>query len=118
MEEYYMWELEASLVVTSHHLNKLVLLVGTRDLRTLWSPPVSLNQERDIERRKAVFFFFFFKFIVFEKSPMKTYMGECLIYIKVPLDETKAQALEKNWESKGDPKEPRTHKKNQCSTSR
>jgi hypothetical protein len=44
--------------------------------------------------------------------------GECLIYIKVPLDETKAQALKKNWESKGDPKEPRTHKKNHCSTSR
>jgi hypothetical protein len=50
---------------------------------------------------------------------MKTYMGGMPdIYIKVPLDETKAQALEINWESKRDPKEPRTHKKNHCSTSR
>jgi hypothetical protein len=64
------------------------------------------------------FYLFIYLFYFFEKSPMKTYMGECLIYIKVPLDETKAQALEKNWESKGDPKEPHTHKKNHCSTSR
>jgi hypothetical protein len=47
---------------------------------------------------------------------MKTYEGECLIYKKIPLDETKAQALEKNRESKGDPKEPHTHKKNHCNT--
>jgi len=31
--------------------------VGTHDLRTLWSPPVSLNQERDTQRRKPAFFF-------------------------------------------------------------
>jgi hypothetical protein len=36
----------------------------------------------------------------------------------IPLDETKTQALKKNWESKGDPKEPHTHKKNHCSTLR
>ncbi len=26
---------------------------------TAWSPPISLNQERDTQRRKAIFFFFF-----------------------------------------------------------
>jgi hypothetical protein len=36
----------------------------------------------------------------------------------IPLDETKAQALKKNWEFKGDPKKPHTHKKNHYSTSR
>jgi hypothetical protein len=34
------------------------LLVGTRDLRTLWSPPVSLNQERHTQRHKATNFIF------------------------------------------------------------
>jgi len=33
-------------------------LVGTHDLRTLWSPSVSLNQERDTQRHKEVFFLF------------------------------------------------------------
>ncbi len=36
---------------------------------------ISLNQERDTQRRKTVFFFFSFKFIVFEKSPMKSVAG-------------------------------------------
>jgi hypothetical protein len=43
-------------------LNFYSLLVGTRDLRTLWSPPVSLNQERDTQRRKAVFILFLIYF--------------------------------------------------------
>jgi hypothetical protein len=57
------------------HAN-LFVLVGTRDLRTLWSPPVSLNQERDTQRRKAVFILFYFIYLfiykfnlLFLKSP-------------------------------------------------
>ncbi len=46
--------------------------MGTRDLRTLWSPPVSLNQERHTQRCKIAFFN---KFIIFEKSPMKSVVG-------------------------------------------
>jgi hypothetical protein len=38
--------------------SKLLLLVGIRDLRTLWSPPVSLNQEIHTQRRKAAIFIF------------------------------------------------------------
>ncbi len=34
------------------------LLVGTRVLQTLWSPPVSLNQETHTQRRKAANFIF------------------------------------------------------------
>ncbi len=52
--------------------------MGTRDLRTLWSPLVSLNQERHTQRRKAAnFIFVLFIFCdkkSVEKSPMKTYM--------------------------------------------
>jgi len=40
--------------------------VGTRDLRTLWKPPVSLNQERHTQRHKVVFFFLN---LLFLKSP-------------------------------------------------
>jgi hypothetical protein len=36
----------------------IILLVGTRDLRTLWSPPISLNQERHTQRCKAANFIF------------------------------------------------------------
>jgi len=43
-------------------------LVGTRDLRTVWSPPVFLNQERDTQRRKAIFYLFIFN-LLFLKSP-------------------------------------------------
>jgi hypothetical protein len=55
-----------------------VPLVGTPDLRTLWSPLVSLNQERHTQRHKAANLFFFLIFFLWrksvEKSPMKTYM--------------------------------------------
>jgi hypothetical protein len=39
--------------------------------------PVSLNQERDTQRRKTTFYFYFYfiYFIVFEKSPMKSVAG-------------------------------------------
>jgi len=54
---------------------------GARDLRTLWSPPVSLNQEGQeghTKEQSSLFFSFFLKKILFrkfvEKSPMKTYM--------------------------------------------
>jgi cytochrome bd-type quinol oxidase subunit 1 len=52
----------------------LYVLVGTRDLRTLWSPPVSLNQERHTQRRKAVNFIYFLWRKSVEKCPLKTYM--------------------------------------------
>jgi hypothetical protein len=67
-------------------LDRFVILVGTCDLRTLWSPPVSLNRiyfERDhTQRRKAVNFNF--NFILFcgenllKSPPWKTY-GEASI---------------------------------------
>jgi hypothetical protein len=41
--------------------------VGICDLRTLWSPPVSLNQERHTQRRKTVFLFILN--LLFLKSP-------------------------------------------------
>jgi hypothetical protein len=44
--------------------------VDTRDLRTLWSPPVSLNQERHTQRRKAVNFIFIL-FICCDENPLK-----------------------------------------------
>jgi hypothetical protein len=43
--------------------------MGTRDLWTLWSPPVSLNQERHTQRHKAIFFFFY----CFWKLPHEIY---------------------------------------------
>jgi hypothetical protein len=64
-------------------------LVGTRDLqtlwsppvslnqerhtqgRTLWSPPVSLNQERHTQRRKAANYFFIFLFFC-DENPLKS----------------------------------------------
>ncbi len=43
---------------------------GARDLQTMWSPPVSLNQERDTQKRKAALFFFLINFnLLFLKSP-------------------------------------------------
>ncbi len=55
----------------------IYILVGTHDLRTLWSPPIFLNQERHTQRRKAAVFIFIL-FILWrksvEKSPVKTYM--------------------------------------------
>jgi hypothetical protein len=51
--------------------------VGTRDLRTLWCPPISLNQVGHTQRCKAAIFIFLIYFLWWkfvEKSPMKTYM--------------------------------------------
>jgi hypothetical protein len=48
----------------------LLLLVGTRDLRPLWSPPVSLNQERHTQRRKAANFNLIY-FIFCDENPLK-----------------------------------------------
>jgi hypothetical protein len=45
-------------------------LVGTCDLRTLWSPPVSLNKERHTQRRKAANFIFIL-FIFCDENPLK-----------------------------------------------
>jgi hypothetical protein len=45
--------------------------VGTRDLRTLWSPLVCLNQERHTQRRKAANFIFIL-FIFFDENPLKS----------------------------------------------
>jgi hypothetical protein len=49
----------------------MYLLVGTCDLRTLWSPPVSLNQERHTQRRKAANFNLFY-FIFCDENPLKS----------------------------------------------
>ncbi len=46
-------------------------LVGTRDLRTLWSPPISLNQERHTQRHKAANFIFIL-FIFCDENPLKS----------------------------------------------
>jgi hypothetical protein len=53
--------------------------VGTCDLRTLWSPPVSLNQERHTQRRKAAILFLFYLFFVTKirwKVPHENIHGE------------------------------------------
>jgi hypothetical protein len=47
------------------------VLVGTGDLWTLWSPPVSLNQERHTQRRKAANFIFIL-FIYYDENPLKS----------------------------------------------
>jgi hypothetical protein len=47
------------------------ILVGTRDLRTLWSPQISLNKERHTQRRKAAIFIFIL-FIFCDKNPLKS----------------------------------------------
>jgi hypothetical protein len=66
-----------------------VKLVGTRDLQTLWSPPISLNQERHTQRRKTTIYLFIYiycfwwKFV--EKSPMKTYMEGMSDIYKSPI---------------------------------
>jgi hypothetical protein len=49
----------------------IYLLVSTRDLQTLWSPPVSLNQERHTQRRKAATFIFYL-FIFCDENPLKS----------------------------------------------
>jgi len=44
--------------------------VGTRDLRTLWSPSVTLNQERHTKAQSSfLFFYFYFLNLLFLKSP-------------------------------------------------
>jgi hypothetical protein len=48
-----------------------IRLVNTCDLRTLWSPPVSLNQERHTQRRKAATFIFIL-FIFCDENPLKS----------------------------------------------
>jgi hypothetical protein len=55
----------------------LYQLVGTCVLQTLWSPPVSLNQERHTQRRKAANFIFILYRSVLEAwgglaGPMRT----------------------------------------------
>jgi hypothetical protein len=62
-------------------------LVGTCDLRTLWSPPVSLNQERHTQRRKAATFIFIFYFFVKKirwKVPHENIYGEANILENFP----------------------------------
>jgi hypothetical protein len=57
------------------------ILVGTRDLRTLWSPPVSLNQMGHTQRRKASIFIFILFIFCDEnllKSPNKHHSGRLL----------------------------------------
>ncbi len=49
----------------------ILILVGTPDLRTLWSPPVSLNQERHTQRCKAANFIFIL-FIFCDENPLKS----------------------------------------------
>jgi hypothetical protein len=56
----------------------IYILVRTRDLRTLRSPPVSLNQERHTQRRKAVYFIFIL-FIYCWKVPHENIYGEASI---------------------------------------
>jgi hypothetical protein len=71
-----------------HHLT----LVGTCDLRTLWNPPVFLNQEGHTQRRKTTILFIYL-FILWrkslEKSPMKTYMVKWAFW-KFPKKKTKS----------------------------
>jgi hypothetical protein len=49
----------------------ILVLVGTHDLRTLWSPLVSLNQETHTQRRKAANFIFIL-FIFCYKNSLKS----------------------------------------------
>jgi hypothetical protein len=49
----------------------LMRLLGTRDLRTLWSPLVSLNQEGHTQRRKVAIFIFIL-FIFCDKNSLKS----------------------------------------------
>jgi hypothetical protein len=61
----YLWQVNFKNVV------HMVLLVGTRDLRTLWSPPVSLNQEGHTQRCKTTIFIFIL-FIFCDKNSLKS----------------------------------------------
>ncbi len=45
--------------------------MGTRDLWTLWSPSISLNQERHTQRRKTTNFIFIL-FIFCDENPLKS----------------------------------------------
>ncbi len=49
----------------------ICILVGTRDLRTLWSPLVALNHERHTQRCKAANFILFL-FIFCDKNLLKS----------------------------------------------
>jgi hypothetical protein len=49
----------------------ICILVGTRDLRTLWSPSVFLNQERHTNRRKTTIFIFIL-FIFCDENSLKS----------------------------------------------
>ncbi len=53
------------------HKLLLPLLVGTSNLWTLWSPLVSLNQERHTQSRKAANFIFILLFFC-DKNPLKS----------------------------------------------
>ncbi len=56
--------------------------MGTRDLRTLWSPLVSLNQERHTQRRKATNFLIFYLLFVTKirwKVPHENIHGEASV---------------------------------------
>ncbi len=46
-------------------------LVGTRDLRTLWSPPFSLNQERHTQTRKTANFIYLFIYFC-DENPLNS----------------------------------------------
>jgi len=54
-------------------------LVGTRDLRTLWSPTVFLNQERDTQRHKAIFYFFIFNLLFLKSPPQNPLLADLII---------------------------------------
>jgi hypothetical protein len=50
------------------------VLVGTRDLQTLWSPPVSLNQKKHTQKHKAAIYLF----IVFDENLLKSLPAQLL----------------------------------------
>ncbi len=57
--------------------------MGTRDLRTLWRPPVSLNQVGHTQRCKSAIFFFNFFFVtkICWKVPHENIHGEASFYV-------------------------------------
>ncbi len=62
-------------------------LVGTCDLRTLWSPPISLNQDKHTKAQSKLILFLFYLFFVTKirwKVPHENIHGEASILGNFP----------------------------------
>jgi hypothetical protein len=76
------WNGASITTITLDYTMILKILVGTRDLRTLWSPLVSLNQERHTQRRKATNYLFIYLLFVTKirwKVPHETERTDSLL---------------------------------------